>query len=70
MPQPRRTHCRECGGDLFDSRWWPLCPVCYESLLQEQRRDHIRPPEFDESARGDPTLLEADFESALGGELP
>ena len=70
MPQPRSPYCRECGHELLDSRWSPLCPVCYELLRQEERREHIRPPELDGSAWTDPALLEAQFEAALGGRLP
>jgi hypothetical protein len=70
MPKPRSAHCRECGRELLDSRWWPVCPVCYETLLQEQRRDHIRPPEVDGSLWTDTARLEANFDAALGGELP
>jgi hypothetical protein len=55
---------------LLDSRWSPLCPVCYEALRQEERRERIRPPRLDESAWTDPALLEANFEAALGGKLP
>jgi hypothetical protein len=44
--------------------------VCYESLLQERRREQIRPPEVEGSAWTDPARLEAGFEAALGGELP
>lgn len=70
MPQPRTAYCRECGRELLDARWSPLCAVCYESIRQEQRRDFIRPPELEESAWTDPARLEANFEAALGGELP
>jgi hypothetical protein len=70
MPRPRSPYCRECGHELLDSRWSPLCPVCYETLRQEERRDHIRPPRLDESAWTDPALLDANFEAALGGRLP
>ena len=70
MPQPRSPYCRECGNELLDSRWSPLCPVCYEALRQEERREHIRPPQVDESAWTDAALLQANFEAALGGKLP
>ena len=70
MPQPRSPYCRECGNELLDSRWSPLCPVCYEAIRQEERREHIRPPRVDESAWTDSALLEANFEAALGGKLP
>jgi len=55
---------------LLDSRWSPLCPVCYESLHHEQRRDQIRPPALESPAWTDPSHLAAAFESALGAELP
>ena len=70
MAQPRSPYCKECGHELLDSRWSPLCPVCYEALRQEERREHIRPPRVDESAWTDSALLEANFEAALGGKLP
>jgi hypothetical protein len=64
--------CQECGCDSLDSRWSPLCPVCYESLRHEQRRDQIRPPALalEPPAWSDPARLDAAFESALGRELP
>jgi hypothetical protein len=71
FPEMRRTtYCRECNRELLDSRWWPLCPVCYESMRQEQRREQIRPPALEEPAWSDPAQLETGFESALGGEPP
>jgi hypothetical protein len=66
---PRTIRCQECGRESLDSRWSPLCPVCYESLHHEQRREQIRPPEL-EHTWSDPARLEAAFESALGQELP
>ena len=62
--------CRECGCDSPDSRWSPLCPVCYESLHHEQRRDQIRLVSVEDSAWSDPATLEADLDAALGPELP
>jgi hypothetical protein len=47
-----------------------LCPVCFEGLHHEQRRDQIRPPALDLPAWTDPLHLAAAFESALGTELP
>jgi hypothetical protein len=70
MPAPRTIRCRECGRGSVDSRWSPLCPVCYESLDHEQRREHIRPAALDDSPWSDPALLESRLEVALGGELP
>jgi hypothetical protein len=61
--------CRECARDSLDSRWSPLCPVCYESLHHEQRCDQIRPPALESAAGTDPSHLAAAFESALGMEL-
>jgi hypothetical protein len=62
--------CEECRRDSLDTRWAPLCPVCYELLHQEQRREQTRPPEFDEDAWVDPSALEAGFDAALGPKLP
>ena len=62
--------CRECGRDSLDSRWSPLCTVCYEGLHHEQRRDQIRPPTLEVVAWADPSHLDAAFESVLGTELP
>jgi hypothetical protein len=62
--------CRECGSDLGDSRWSPLCAVCYEGLNHEQRRDQIKPPELDTNGWFEPTQLDAAFERAMGPELP
>jgi len=59
--------CRACGRD---SRWSPLCPVCYEGLHHEQRRDQIRPPEIELATWNDSEQLDAAFENILGGELP
>jgi hypothetical protein len=70
MRKARSAYCRECGGELVDSRWWPVCPVCYETLFQEQRRDHVRPPDVDGSLWTDTVRLEANFDAALGGDLP
>jgi hypothetical protein len=70
MPALRTIRCRECGNDSADSRWSPLCPFCHESLNHEQRRQRIRPADFDKSPWSDPTVLEARLELALGGELP
>jgi hypothetical protein len=70
MPLPRTLRCRECGRDSLDSRWSPVCPVCYESPHHEQRRDQIRPPALEPEAWADPAHLDAAFESVLGMELP
>ena len=61
--------CSECGRETLDTRWSPLCPVCFEGIHHRERRAQIRPPEL-ESAWTDPLRLEAAFESALGRELP
>jgi hypothetical protein len=70
MAWSRTMRCRECGRDSLDSRWSPLCPVCYEGLHHEQRRDQIRPPEIELETWNDPARLDAAFEKALGRELP
>ena len=70
MSLPRTLRCRECGRKSLDSRWSPLCPVCYEGLQHEQRRDQIRPPALEHAAWTDPSHLDAAFESVLGTELP
>ena len=70
MSSLRTMRCRECGRESLDSRWSPLCPVCFESLHHEQRRDQIRPPELEPRAWTDPAGLDAAFEKALGQELP
>jgi hypothetical protein len=70
MSLPRTLRCRECGRESLDSRWSPLCPVCYEGLHHEQRREQIRPPALEPPAWTDPSHLAAAFESALGAELP
>lgn len=70
MTWPRLMRCRECSRESLDSRWSPLCPVCYESLRQEERRLEIRPPLLDERGWSDPAQLDAAFENALGSELP
>jgi hypothetical protein len=62
--------CQECSRESLDSRWSPLCPVCYESLRQEERRLEIRPPLLDAPGWSDPAELDAAFENALGSELP
>jgi hypothetical protein len=70
MAWSRTPRCRDCGCDSLDSRWSPLCPVCYESLRQEQRRDQIRPPALELAAWSDPAGLDTLFDNALGSELP
>ncbi len=70
MSWPRTMRCRECADESLDSRWSPLCPVCYESLHQEQRRVEISPPALEDRGWSDPTRLEAAFDRALGPELP
>ena len=70
MPTPGTMRCRECGRESLDSRWSPLCPVCYESLHHEQRRDQTRLPKLELPAWTDPARLDAAFEKALGQELP
>jgi NMD protein affecting ribosome stability and mRNA decay len=70
MSLPRSMRCQECGRDSLDSRWSPLCPVCYESLHHEQRREQVRPPALEVPAWSDPERLDAAFEKALGRELP
>jgi predicted amidophosphoribosyltransferase len=62
--------CQECGRASRDSRWWPLCPACYENLHHEQRREQIRPPELESASWTDPASLEAGFDAALGPKLP
>jgi hypothetical protein len=62
--------CEECGRDSLDSRWSPLCPVCFESLHQEQRRRQIRPPALETPAWTEAGRLEIAFDNALGPELP
>jgi hypothetical protein len=70
MAWSRTLRCQECGRESLDSRWSPLCPVCYEGLHHEQRRNQIRPPALEHPAWTDPSHLAAAFESALGTELP
>jgi hypothetical protein len=70
MAWARTTRCRECGRESLDSRWSPLCPVCYEGLHHEQRRDQTRPPKLELPAWSDPAGLDAAFHNALGPELP
>ena len=70
MSLSRTMRCQECGRYSLDSRWSPLCPVCFESLHHEQRRDQIRPPVLETPAWSNPAQLDADFEDVLGGELP
>jgi hypothetical protein len=70
MGRSRTLRCRECGRDSLDLRWSPLCPVCYEGLRHEQRRDQIRPPTLEPLGWTEPAQLEAAFENALGRELP
>jgi hypothetical protein len=70
MASSRTLRCQECGRESLDSRWSPLCPVCFESLHHEQRRDQIRPPALELPVWTDPGRLEAAFDIALGGELP
>jgi hypothetical protein len=70
MAWSRTLRCQECGCDSLDSRWSPLCPVCYEGLHHEQRRDQIRPPALEAVAWADPSHLDAAFERAVGTELP
>jgi hypothetical protein len=65
----RPMRCRECRRESLDSRWSPLCPICYESLHHEQRRDQIRPPRLELPAWTDPTGLDTAFDNALGPEL-
>jgi hypothetical protein len=67
---PRTTRCQECGRDSLDSRWSPLCPVCYESLDHEQRRGEIRPPALDDPRWIDAGHLDAAFDAAIGPPLP
>jgi hypothetical protein len=55
---------------LLDSRWSPLCPVCYESLHQEQRRGQIRPPALDDPGWTDAGHLDHAFDTAIGPPLP
>jgi hypothetical protein len=59
--------CGQCRQETLDTRWSPLCPVCYELLHQEQRREQTRPPGFDEVAWTD---APAGFEAPLGPEVP
>jgi hypothetical protein len=70
MAWSQTLRCQECGLDLLDSRWSPLCPVCYESLHHEQRRNQIRPPALETPEWSDQLRLDAAFENALGAELP
>jgi hypothetical protein len=70
MAWSRTLRCQECGRDSLDSRWSPLCPVCFETLHHEQRRAQIRPPALEPPVWSDPGWLEAAFDTALGGELP
>ena len=69
MP-PRTMRCQECRRDSLDSRWSPLCPVCYESLHHEQRRGEIRPPALDDPGWIDAGHLDAAFDTAIGPPLP
>jgi hypothetical protein len=62
--------CRECRAELLDTRWSPLCAVCYETLNQEQRRVQIRPPELEPSGWIEATQLDLAFDRAMGPELP
>ena len=70
MAWSQTLRCQECGRESLDSRWSPLCPVCFESLHHEQRRDQIRPPALELPVWSDPGRLETTFDNALGGELP
>jgi hypothetical protein len=70
MAWSRTLRCQECGRESLDSRWSPLCPVCFETLHHEQRRAQIRPPVLEAPVWSDPGRLEAAFDTALGGELP
>ena len=70
MAWSRTLRCQECGRESLDSRWAPLCPVCFESLHQEQRRDQIRPTALELPIWSEPGRLDAAFDNALGGELP
>jgi predicted amidophosphoribosyltransferase len=70
MPLPQTMRCQECGRDSVDARWSPLCPVCFEGLHHEQRRDQVRPPTLEPVGWTEPAQLEAAFENALGRELP
>jgi hypothetical protein len=70
MAWSRTLRCQECGRESLDSRWSPLCPVCFESLHHEQRRDQIRPAALELPTWSEPGGLEAAFDKALGGELP
>ena len=62
--------CRECGYELLDARWAPLCAACHEAIHHEQRRVQIRPPELDNGGWVEPGQLDAAFEKAMGPELP
>lgn len=62
--------CRECERESLDTRWSPLCPVCYESLHHEQRRRQITPPRLDDRGWFEPAQLDSAFEAAVGPELP
>jgi hypothetical protein len=70
MAWSRTIRCQECGRESLDSRWSPLCPVCFEGLHHEQRRDQVRPPALELPVWTDPARLDAAFEKALGQELP
>jgi hypothetical protein len=51
-------------------RWSPLCPVCYELLRQEERREQTRPPRFEAASWTDTSALDAGFDAAIGPKLP
>jgi hypothetical protein len=70
MAWSRTLRCKECGRDSLDSRWSPLCPVCYESLDHEVRRREIRPPALERPDWSNELQLDSAFDNALGSELP
>jgi hypothetical protein len=62
--------CEQCRCESVDDRWFPLCPVCYELLHQEQRREQTRPPAFEAAAWADTAALDDGFDAAIGPKLP
>jgi hypothetical protein len=64
------VRCAECRCESLDVRWSPLCPVCYELLRQEQRREQTRPPHFEAASWTDDVALDAGFDAAIGPKLP
>jgi hypothetical protein len=64
------VRCAECRSESLDVRWSPLCPVCYELLRQEQRREQTRPPRFEAASWTDDVALDAGFDAAIGPKLP